>query len=71
MKKWMASLILVVFLFPCGGFAGEKGLKPQTVCPVLGGKINKDVYTDYQGQRIYFCCPACIKSFEKYLKKLE
>ena len=53
MKKWMASLILVVFLFPCGGFAGEKGLKPQTVCPVLGGKINKDVYTDYQGQRIY------------------
>jgi YHS domain-containing protein len=52
----------------------EKG-KPQTACPVMGGKINQQLYADYQGQRVYFCCPACIDIFkkdpEKYLKKLR
>jgi YHS domain-containing protein len=49
--------------------------KAQTTCPVLGGNINKDVYVDYQGQRIYFCCEACIAEFrkdpEKFLEKLK
>jgi YHS domain-containing protein len=30
---------------------------------------------DYEGQRVYFCCAACIEEFnknpEKYLKKME
>jgi len=49
--------------------------KAQEVCPVMGGKINKDVYSDYQGMRIYYCCPACIEVFKKdpeaYLKKMK
>ncbi len=48
---------------------------PESVCPVLGNKINKNIYTDYQGQRIYFCCPGCIAVFKKnpeaYLKKMR
>ena len=48
---------------------------PQTTCPVLGGKINKQVYTDYKGQRIYFCCQGCDAQFkknpEKYLQKMK
>ena len=48
---------------------------PQKTCPVRGGAIIKDVYTDYKGKRIYFCCPPCISAFkkdpEKYMKKLE
>jgi len=47
----------------------------QTKCPVRGGTINKNVYTDYQGKRIYFCCPPCVADFkknpEKYMKKFE
>ncbi len=46
----------------------------QTICPVMGGEINKDVYVDYEGQRVYFCCPGCEEKFledpEKYLKKM-
>ncbi len=42
---------------------------------MLGNKINKNIYTDYQGQRIYFCCPGCIDVFKKnpeaYLKKMR
>lgn len=49
--------------------------QPQTKCPVLGGKINRQIYADYNGRRIYFCCEGCVKQFkqnpEKYMKKLQ
>ena len=35
-------------------------LKPQTVCPIMGGKINKDVFVDVAGYRFYACCPPCL-----------
>lgn len=64
---------LCLFLFLC--FAGSVFAAPQTKCPVMGGDINKEVYVDHEGKRIYFCCPACIPQFEKdpakYLAKLE
>ncbi len=46
----------------------------QTVCPVMGGKIDKKYYADYQGRRVYFCCGGCIGAFKKdpakFLKKI-
>ncbi len=49
--------------------------KPQTLCPVMGNPINKEVYADYQGQRVYFCCPGCDSTFlenpEKYLSQMR
>lgn len=46
----------------------------QTICPVMGGAIDKAVYTEYQGKKVYFCCAACITKFqdapEKYVAKL-
>ena len=48
--------------------------KLQTTCPVMGGDIDKTVYTDYKGKRVYFCCKMCVDKFnadpEKYLEKL-
>ena len=56
------------------GLAANPG-QAQTTCPVLGGKINQDVYADCQGHRVYFCCPGCVGKFqkdpEKYLNKLK
>ncbi len=50
-------------------------LQPQTTCPVMGEKINKKFYVDYQGKRIYACCAMCPpeirKDPEKYIRKLE
>ncbi len=47
----------------------------QVACPVQHGKINKDLYVDYKGQRIHFCCKDCIPIFNKnpeaYLKRME
>ncbi|MGM0443916.1 MAG: hypothetical protein ACQEQV_06990 [Fibrobacterota bacterium] len=56
--------------------AGETAdLAEQTVCPVMGNAVNKDLYVDYEGQRIYVCCQGCIKSVrenpEKYIEELR
>jgi YHS domain-containing protein len=41
----------------------------------MGGMINKNVYADYQGNRVYFCCPPCLKEFQRspdlYIKKMK
>lgn len=48
---------------------------PQTQCPVQSDKIDKKIFVDYHGKRIYFCCRGCVAQFkknpEKYLKKME
>ncbi len=53
--------------------APEKG--NQALCPIMGNQINKEVYVDFQGKRIYFCCKGCIATFnkepEKYMKKMK
>jgi YHS domain-containing protein len=46
----------------------------QTTCPVMGGAINKAMFAEYKGKKVYFCCPGCQPAFEKnpekYLAKL-
>jgi len=37
----------------------------QQTCPVMRGRINPAIYTDYAGTRVYFCCPRCILTFQK------
>jgi YHS domain-containing protein len=50
------------------------GTVEQTTCPVMAGPINKDIFTEYKGKKVYFCCPACVEEFkknpEKYISKL-
>jgi Cu(I)/Ag(I) efflux system membrane fusion protein len=57
------------------GIEPEKIPQPQTLCPVMGNPINKEVFTDYEGQRIYFCCAGCDGTFlenpDKYLKQMK
>ncbi|MBN2270447.1 MAG: YHS domain-containing protein [Sedimentisphaerales bacterium] len=37
----------------------------QTTCPVMDGNpIDKNVFVEYKGQKVYFCCPACVAKFE-------
>lgn len=78
-RKLVCAVIALFFVFafavsvPAADPAGKGN--PQVNCPVMGGKIDKKVYTDYQGKRVYFCCSSCRDEFqkdpEKYIKKLE
>jgi YHS domain-containing protein len=49
---------------------GTQAKVPQTVCPIMKGKINLNVYADYQGKRVYFCCKGCIGDFNKNAAKI-
>ena len=72
--KMISVVALVSFLMamPSYGYAEEGN---QTECPVLNRPVKKNVYADYKGKRVYFCCPPCIPKFnkdpEKYMKKME
>jgi len=85
-RKDFAALTLVACLSVTGaraaghhptdkdGEAAEK-IIPQTTCPIMGGKINPELYVDADGKRIYVCCPGCIKALKEdpaaAVKKLE
>ncbi|MCF7790470.1 MAG: hypothetical protein K9M56_00600 [Victivallales bacterium] len=86
MKKTSLTIMTVaVILFGAtlSSLAGaaEKSNKSQTTCPVMGGKINKNLYADVKDPetgktvRIYVCCQGCLAKIknnpEKYIKKLE
>lgn len=54
----------------------KKGtVKAQSHCPVMGGEIDRKLFADYKGKRVYFCCAMCTSKFEKdpekYIKQLE
>lgn len=54
---------------------GQEEVILQKTCPVMeGNPINKDIFVEYQGKKVYFCCPACVEAFnkdpEKYISKL-
>jgi len=46
----------------------------QKTCPIMGGPINKNVFIEYKGKKVYFCCAGCKPEFEKdpqkYIGKL-
>jgi YHS domain-containing protein len=56
------------------GSVTKKKLVPQKTCPVQGDPIDKSIFVDYKGKRVYFCCAGCPETFmkdpEKYLKFL-
>ena len=59
---------------PAAGTAAV--VKSQTTCPVMkGNPVNKTLFVDYEGKRIYVCCADCIKEITanpaKYVKQLE
>ncbi|MHC4778458.1 MAG: hypothetical protein ACYTFG_07790, partial [Planctomycetota bacterium] len=49
--------------------------KTQTLCPVMGGPVNKNVFSIYKGLKVYFCCPGCDRRFEQdpeeYIRKMR
>ena len=82
MRKFVCILAIAVMTLVMAGSVLAQGKAPaetqakaQTVCPVLGGNIDKNVYADYQGRRIYFCCKGCDAEFkknpEKYMQKMK
>lgn len=53
----------------------DPDLKPQTVCPPCGMKVNKDLYVEKEGHRVYTCSAGCAEKvrqdFDKAVKMLK
>ena len=84
---WIVTVAVAVLVTggAVSGIAGDEAPRPvpaatnvvkhQTMCPVMGGAVNKKFFVDYQGKRVYFCCNDCPATFKKdpvkYIKKME
>jgi YHS domain-containing protein len=68
------SLAVILTVYGGGVLANQEG-QPQKLCPIMGGEIDKSAYTDYEGKRVYFCCPGCKATFmekpDKYIEDME
>lgn len=76
MKKRLgiSIILLLVFAFLSAKGIGRAEELTNETCPVMGGKVNPKIFTEYEAKKIYFCCPGCIAKFkknpEKYVGKL-
>lgn len=70
----MKTQLTILVLTASVTLVAEETVKQKT-CPVMGGKVNKALYADVEGHRVYVCCKGCIsavkKTPEKYLQVLE
>ena len=69
-------LVAAVFFTVNGGvILAQPGGHSQTICPILGGEIDKSAYVDHAGKRVYFCCSGCKTTFmkapDKYIHDME
>jgi YHS domain-containing protein len=82
MKKIITASILIASVALAGALHAQKTApkgkaaeKQQTMCPVMGGEVDKNVFVDYKGKRVYFCCTSCVEEFnknpEKYMNKMR
>ena len=71
----MKKHLLIAALMVSAALAFAEG-KPQTSCPVMkGNPVNKSLYVDAEGYRIYVCCGGCIASVKadpaKYVEQMK
>ena len=43
----------------------QTAIKINEKCPVSGEPINKTLWVENEGRKIYFCCEHCVEQFKK------
>ena len=71
----MKKSLLIAALLVAATLVFAEG-QPQTTCPVMkGSPVNKSLYVDAEGYRIYVCCGGCIDAVKadpaKYIAQLK
>jgi YHS domain-containing protein len=70
MRPYLIAALLLVSTWAPQGFVSVYGESkgatsdPSQVCPVTGKPIDRSVSIDYEGARLYFCCPKCIATYQ-------
>ncbi|MCK5682786.1 hypothetical protein KAJ27_01635 [bacterium] len=72
MNKIVIVTLMLCLVFVSGQVLMAEGNK---TCPVMGGNVNKNLFVDVDGYRIYVCCPGCLAPIkanpEKYIKVIK
>ena len=71
----MKKSLMIAALLVSVSLAMAEG-NPQTTCPVMtGNPVNKSLYVDAEGYRIYVCCGGCLGAVKadpaKYIAQLQ
>ncbi len=65
-SRWLSLGVLLVF---CTGVQARQADPPgplNATCPVMPGEpVDPDMFTDYEGKRIWFCCTKCKTKFAR------
>jgi YHS domain-containing protein len=72
MKKIVGILLSISLFYLCllTAIAAEKSSDAVTpLCPVTGKAIDKNVWIDYHGGKLYFNSADCIKKFQDNVEK--
>ena len=75
MKQMLVIISALLIMGSASAADTATPTQPQTVCPVMGGKINKNLFVDVDGKRVYVCCKGCLPDLKqdpaKYIAQLE
>ena len=76
MKRWLLLLCACALTLTIPLRADEpKSPNAQKLCPVMNLPINPKLYVDFEGKRIYVCCPHCLEKVKenpkKFIRQLE
>ena len=71
----MKKTLVILALLASAAMVFAAGV-PQTTCPVMkGSPVNKSLYVDANGYRIYVCCGMCQKTVQadpaKFIAQLQ
>jgi YHS domain-containing protein len=43
----------------------QEAIKPNEACPVSGEPVDKTLSVEFEGRKVYFCCPHCVETYKK------
>lgn len=59
----LLSFVLLTIAAGCadgGGATATAGAAVNSICPIMGGKIDGATSTEWDGKTVGFCCPPCV-----------
>lgn len=62
-SRLMVALIALAMV--CGARLSAEDAGGGAKCPISGKPAKKEVSVDFEGGKVYFCCPGCPGAFEK------
>ena len=73
MRVLLTTLFVLLLVTP---LLAQDQVPTNPTCPVMVGEpVDAEIFVDYEGKRVWFCCDTCVEDFnadpKKYATKLK